>query len=97
MSAAIVGDQGLHHGAVDTRGLRRAGLTVSALGFGCGAVDGLMVRGERADQVRAVALALDAGITYLDTGPSYGDGASEESLGRALRELDVPHAGARET
>jgi L-galactose dehydrogenase/L-glyceraldehyde 3-phosphate reductase len=60
---------------------------VSALGFGCGAVGGLMVRGDPADQVRAVALALDAGITYFDTAPSYGDGASEEALGRALREL----------
>jgi aryl-alcohol dehydrogenase-like predicted oxidoreductase len=77
------------HGAVDNRRLGKTGLTVSALGFGCGAVGGLMVRGERADQLRAVALALDAGITYFDTAPSYGDGASEESLGRALRELGM--------
>jgi aryl-alcohol dehydrogenase-like predicted oxidoreductase len=46
-----------------------------------------MVRGDPAEQTAAVARALDAGITYFDTAPSYGDGRSEENLGRALREL----------
>jgi L-galactose dehydrogenase/L-glyceraldehyde 3-phosphate reductase len=69
------------------RDLGRTGMLVSALGFGCGAVGGLMVRGERGDQVRAVRRALEAGITYFDTAPSYGDGLSEQNLGHALREL----------
>lgn len=60
---------------------------VSRLGMGCGAVGGLMVRGEAADQEWAVARAFDAGISYFDTAPSYGDGRSEENLGRALRSL----------
>jgi aryl-alcohol dehydrogenase-like predicted oxidoreductase len=47
-----------------------------------------MVRGEGAEQARAVALALDAGITYFDTAPSYGNGMSEENLGRALAGLE---------
>lgn len=72
---------------MESRRLGKTGLMVSALGFGCGSVGGLMVRGARRDQVRAVGMALDAGITYFDTAPSYGDGASEENLGRALREL----------
>ncbi len=46
-----------------------------------------MVRGERGEQIRAVGRALEAGITYFDTAPSYGGGSSEENLGRALREL----------
>jgi aryl-alcohol dehydrogenase-like predicted oxidoreductase len=46
-----------------------------------------MVRGERGDQVRAVRRALEAGISYFDTAPSYGDGLSEQNLGHALREL----------
>jgi L-galactose dehydrogenase/L-glyceraldehyde 3-phosphate reductase len=62
-------------------------MKVSALGFGCGAVGGLMVRGDPADQRQAVARALDAGITYFDTAALYGDGASEEHLGRVMREL----------
>ena len=69
------------------RPLGRTGLQVSALGFGGGAVGGLMVRGDARDQERAVARALELGITYFDTAPSYGDGASETNLGRVLRRL----------
>jgi aryl-alcohol dehydrogenase-like predicted oxidoreductase len=72
---------------VQQRPLGETGLTVSALGFGCGAVGGLMVLGEPAEQQRAVAAALEAGVTYFDTAPGYGDGASETNLGRVLREL----------
>jgi aryl-alcohol dehydrogenase-like predicted oxidoreductase len=60
---------------------------VSALGFGCGAVGGLLVRGDPAEQQRAVRRALEAGITYFDTAPGYGDGQSETNLGRVMREL----------
>jgi aryl-alcohol dehydrogenase-like predicted oxidoreductase len=72
---------------MEQRPLTHTGLTVSALGFGCGAVGGLMVRGDAAEQRQAVSRALDAGITYFDTAASYGDGLSEQHLGRALREL----------
>jgi aryl-alcohol dehydrogenase-like predicted oxidoreductase len=72
---------------VEQRSLGSTGLRVSALGFGAGAVGGLMVRGAPAEQMRAVARALAAGITYFDTAPGYGDGRSEENLGRVLREL----------
>jgi L-galactose dehydrogenase/L-glyceraldehyde 3-phosphate reductase len=74
---------------VEQRPLGRTGLTVSALGFGCGSVGGLMVRGDPFEQRRAVAHALNAGVTYFDTAPGYGDGRSEENLGRTLRELDA--------
>jgi aryl-alcohol dehydrogenase-like predicted oxidoreductase len=69
------------------RPLGSTGLSVSALGFGCGAVGGLMVRGDAAEQREAVTRALDAGITYFDTAAQYGDGASETNLGRVMREL----------
>src|SRR5258708_21144696 len=67
--------------------LGRPGVWVSVLGFGCGAVGGLMVRGAPADQERAVARALEQGINYFDTAPAYGNGASEENLGRVLKNL----------
>jgi aryl-alcohol dehydrogenase-like predicted oxidoreductase len=70
-----------------TRKLGRTGRDVSVLTFGCGAVGGLMTRGRPADQERAVARALEAGINHFDTAPSYGDGASEENLGRVLASL----------
>jgi aryl-alcohol dehydrogenase-like predicted oxidoreductase len=69
------------------RTLGRTGLEVSVLGFGCGAVGGLMVRASPADQERTVARALELGINYFDTAPSYGDGASERNLGRVLAVL----------
>ena len=72
---------------MQTRTLGRTGLTLSALGFGCGAVGGLMVRGDPAEQQRAVAMAVEHGITYFDTAPSYGDGRSEQNLGRILAAL----------
>jgi aryl-alcohol dehydrogenase-like predicted oxidoreductase len=74
---------------MEQRVLGKTGLRVSALGFGAGAVGGLLVRGERADQARTITRALEAGITYFDTAPSYGLGSSEENLGRVLRNLDA--------
>ena len=69
------------------RPLGRTGLSISEIGFGCGNVGGLLVRGERREQVRAVARAIELGITYFDTAAQYGDGLSERNLGRALGEL----------
>lgn len=62
-------------------------MKVSALGFGCGDVGGLMVRGTPAERERGVARALEHGINYLDTAPAYGSGESEKNLGQVLRAL----------
>lgn len=72
---------------MEERELGKTGLSVARLGFGCGAVGGLMVRGEADEQRQAIGTALDAGVTYFDTAPSYGDGSSETNLGRALASL----------
>jgi aryl-alcohol dehydrogenase-like predicted oxidoreductase len=69
------------------RTLGNTGLQVSELGFGCGAVGGLLVRGDYAEMVRTVERAIAAGINYFDTARSYGDGQSETNLGRVLAEL----------
>jgi aryl-alcohol dehydrogenase-like predicted oxidoreductase len=73
--------------AVEKRKLGRTGLDVSLLGFGCGAVGGLMIKGEAADQERAVARAVELGINYFDTAQMYGNGESERNLGRVLKVL----------
>jgi aryl-alcohol dehydrogenase-like predicted oxidoreductase len=58
-----------------------SGLMVSVVGVGCNA---FMSRID-ADQTKAVVdVALDHGVTLFDTADSYGNGASEELLGRAL-------------
>jgi L-galactose dehydrogenase/L-glyceraldehyde 3-phosphate reductase len=72
---------------MEYRTLGRTGLRVSALGFGCGDVGGLMVRGTPAERERGVARALEHGINYLDTAPAYGSGESEKNLGQVLRAL----------
>ncbi len=70
----------------------RTGMQLSVLGFGCGAVGGIMVRGDHADQERTVARALAAGINYFDTAVQYGDGESETNLGRILQNLKPDNA-----
>ncbi|HAA94744.1 MAG: aldo/keto reductase [SAR202 cluster bacterium] len=65
------------------------GIQISEIGFGCGDVGGIMVRGEPADQVRAVARAMELGINYFDTASRYGAGQSEINLGRVLKELSA--------
>lgn len=65
----------------------RTGMQLSVLGFGCGAVGGIMVRGDPADQERTIARAIAAGVNYFDTAVQYGNGESEKNLGRALQKL----------
>ena len=69
------------------RKLGRTGLDVSLLTFGCGAVGGLMTKGEPGDQMRAVRRALELGVNFFDTAPLYGNGASETNVGRIFREI----------
>jgi aryl-alcohol dehydrogenase-like predicted oxidoreductase len=54
----------------------------SRLGFGCGSVMG---RVSRHESERAIAAALDHGITHFDVARAYGYGEAEALLGAALR------------
>ncbi|MGZ7115235.1 MAG: aldo/keto reductase [Halobacteriota archaeon] len=57
---------------------------LSALGFGCMRLPqrGLIVDQERA--VQQIRFAVDQGVNYLDTAPTYHAGGSETLLGKAL-------------
>ena len=77
---------------MEHRQLGKTGLEVSRLGFG-GAplgLQGYLGREDKssaafeAEAVRALTAALDRGITFFDTAPGYGDGRSEEIMGKAL-------------
>ncbi len=70
----------------------RTGMQLSVLGFGCGAVGGLMVRGDPLNQERTVVRAIAAGVNYFDTAVQYGNGESEKNLGRILQKLKPPNA-----
>ena len=66
--------------------LGRSGLKVSRVAFGCMSTVPNPTYDGVADQqaIAAIRGALDHGINFFDTAPAYGDGASEELLGRAL-------------
>lgn len=63
------------------------GLKVSAVGFGCGRVGGLLIDGSDSDRRLAIRKALDGGINWFDTAEAYGDGKSEAALGWLLEEI----------
>ena len=75
---------------MEMRVFGRTGMRLSILGFGCGAVGGLMVRGDPRDQERTIARAIAAGVNYFDTAVQYGNGESEKNLGRILQKLKPP-------
>ncbi len=77
---------------MEMRVFGRTGMQLSVLGFGCGAVGGLMVRGDPLDQERAVARAIAVGVNYFDTAAQYGNGESEKNLGRVLQRLKPANA-----
>src|SRR3954453_22972657 len=65
-----------------TRAFGKTGMTVSILGFGSGSRF-LMYR-EEDKALEALARAIDLGITYIDTAHAYGNGKSEERIGRLM-------------
>jgi aryl-alcohol dehydrogenase-like predicted oxidoreductase len=68
---------------VEQRTLGRTGLSVSVLGLGGLFLSSPRVAGHDRDEARrAVHRAIELGVNYIDTAPSYGD--SEAMLGYAL-------------
>jgi aryl-alcohol dehydrogenase-like predicted oxidoreductase len=51
--------------AMEMRVFGRTGMQLSVMGFGCGAVGGLMVRGDALDQERTIARAIAANFAKL--------------------------------
>lgn len=73
---------------MEYRNFGTTGLKVSELVFGGGAVGGLLINQDDATKLTAVRRAMEAGINWIDTAPSYGQGRSEEALGWLLKEID---------
>jgi len=69
---------------MEFRQFGRTGLKSSAVGFGCWEIGGTYGRIDESQFQRAVAQAIDSGITCFDTAEAYGMGVSEEALARAL-------------
>lgn len=77
----------MHMGARKDFGPLRVAGSGPVLGFGAWGVggSGWGESGDEAERLAAVSLACERGVTWFDTAPTYGDGASERLLGRALR------------
>ena len=69
-----------------TRKLGSQGLEVSALGLGCMGMSDFYAGRDEAESIATINLALDRGVTFLDTADMYGVGANEELVGRVVRE-----------
>jgi predicted aldo/keto reductase-like oxidoreductase len=64
------------------RSLGRTEIKVPILGFGCGSCFLMYEQEDKA--LQALNLAIDLGITYIDTAHAYGDGKSEERVGKVM-------------
>ena len=68
---------------IPARKLGKTGVSVSVLGLGGQAA---LEKAGRADEAEnLINKAIDLGINYLDTAPTYGDGQSELDLGRVMK------------
>src|SRR5215510_12678629 len=66
--------------------LGRTGLEISDIAFGGGDTGGILIRGEETACV-TTPRAVKAGINWIDTAALYGNGASEEAIGRYIGAL----------
>ncbi len=85
--------------AMQLRLFGRTGLAITPLGFGAWAIGGSTGEGERAygwgaqdeaESIAAIRRAVEHGVNWIDTAPTYGFGRSEEVIGKALRGLHEP-------
>lgn len=81
-AAAAAGRAAPGKGKLPSRTLGRTGATPSILAMGCGSR--LAMYEEEDKAVEALNLALDLGVTYLDTAQSYGGGDSELWVGKVM-------------
>ena len=69
------------------RKLGRTGFEVSEVGYGAWGIGGSKWLGAADEEsLRALHTAIDLGVNFIDTALGYGDGHSEELVGRVARE-----------
>src|SRR5256886_11965856 len=72
---------------MEYRPLGTTGLNVSTLSFGASSLGGVFQPIDESDGVRAVHVAVDRGMNFIDVSPYYGATKAETVLGRALKGL----------
>jgi aryl-alcohol dehydrogenase-like predicted oxidoreductase len=74
---------------VETRGAERLGRDVGVVGLGCWQLGADWGEVTEADALGVLHAAADAGVTFFDTADVYGDGRSEDLVGRFLHARDA--------
>jgi aryl-alcohol dehydrogenase-like predicted oxidoreductase len=70
---------------MNTRPLGRTSLRVSEIGFGAWGLSGVQwIGATEGESLKALHRALDRGVNLIDTALAYGDGVSEQVVGRAI-------------
>ena len=75
---------------MDTRNLGRTHRDVSEIGFGAWQIGADWGEVGEDEALATLHAAADAGVTFFDTADVYGDGRSEQLVGRLVRERDDP-------
>jgi len=76
---------------MNQRPFGRTGLQVSEIGYGAWGIGQTMWIGvDDEDSLRALNRAVDLGVTMIDTALAYGNGHSEQLVGKVIRERDEP-------
>jgi len=73
---------------MDIRKFGNTDLNASAVVFGGGYVGGIVIDADDETRRKAIRMALDGGVNWIDTAPLYGAGKSEQALGWLLNEID---------
>jgi aryl-alcohol dehydrogenase-like predicted oxidoreductase len=73
-------------GGMEQRVVSRLGRTVSVVGLGTWQLGADWGHVEEKDAMAVLEAAVEAGVTFLDTADVYGDGLSEQIIGRFLRD-----------
>ncbi len=72
---------------MNLRPLGTTGLEVSEVGYGAwGIGQSMWIGAEDEESLRALNRAIDLGLNFIDTALGYGDGHSEQLVGRTVRE-----------
>jgi methylglyoxal reductase len=69
-----------------SRKVGNSGIDASVVGLGTWAIGGWMWGGtNEAESINAIRTSIDEGVSLIDTAPAYGQGLSEEIVGKAIR------------
>ncbi|WP_232548668.1 aldo/keto reductase [Propioniciclava soli] len=71
---------------METRRMERLGLETSVIGMGCWQIGGSWGEVGQDDALATLHAAADAGVTFFDTADVYGDGRSEQLVGRFVKQ-----------